>query len=65
MATTVAKLKTGVGDMKPTVSICALIPLLALGGHQLIRCTCLLLTQSGHCCPIPSIILSRYDPAQG
>jgi hypothetical protein len=39
MATTVAKLKTGVGDMKPTVSICALIPLLALGGHQLIRCT--------------------------
>jgi hypothetical protein len=23
-------------------------PLLALGGHRLVRCTCLLLTQSGH-----------------
>jgi hypothetical protein len=33
---------------------------LALSGHRLVRCTCLLLTQSGHT-PIQIVGLSSYD----
>ena len=36
-------------------------PLLALSGHELLHCTCLLLTQSGHEPPLQGINLSRYD----
>jgi hypothetical protein len=40
-------------------------PLLARSGHRLVHCTCLLLTQSGHCptaqLPLFQCGLSRYD----
>ena len=34
---------------------------MALSGHRLVRCTCLLLTQSGHGAPLPAIRFYRYD----
>ena len=38
-------------------------PLLALSGHDVLRCTCLLLTQSGHSAPVVYRGL-RSDAAQ-